>query len=259
MRPIALLLGFLTSIPLAWGQKPSDADSAALIEMSRQKALEYVQSLPDFVCNEVVRRYSAAADGHRVGGWVATDTLTIKLAYFQQKEEHKLELINGKPTDRKYFELSGGTGTGEFGGVLRMIFHPDSQGAFEWQSWKNVRKHRAAVYEYAVSAAHSPYYLQTQGREAAVGLQGVLEIDSETGEVLHFTYIAYDIPKELKMQSAVTSVDYDFADVGGRSYLLPVRSETELHGETLWARNKMEFREYRKFSADSVIDFGVGK
>lgn len=173
MRPIALLLGLLTSMPLAWGQRPSDADSAALIERSRQKALEYVQSLPDFVCNEVVRRYSAAADGHKAGGWVATDTLTIRLAYFEQKEEHKLELINGKPTDRKYFELSGGTGTGEFGGVLRMIFDPDSQGAFEWQSWKNVRKHRAAVYEYAVSAAHSPYYLELVPSPLSFGANGL--------------------------------------------------------------------------------------
>jgi hypothetical protein len=38
--------------PLAWGQRPSDADSAALIEKSRQKALDYAQSLPDFVIGQ---------------------------------------------------------------------------------------------------------------------------------------------------------------------------------------------------------------
>jgi len=27
----------------------------------------------------------------------------------------------------------------------------------------------------------------------------------------------------------------------------------------MWARNKMEFKDYRKFTADSVIDFGTGK
>ncbi len=251
--------GLLAWIALAWGQKPSDADIAALIERSRQKALEYSRSLPDFACTEVVHRYSAPSDGQRTGAWVATDTLAIKLRYSQGREEHNLELINGKSTDRKYEELSGSTSTGEFGGILRMIFNPDSQAAFEWESWKIVRKHRTAVYQYAVSAAHSPYYLRYQGRQAVVGIHGALEIDSETAEVLHFTYIAYEIPPKLNLQSAVTSVDYDFADVGGRGYLLPARSESELHGSMSWARNKMEFREYRKFSADSVIDFGVGK
>ena len=251
--------GMLAWTSLAWGQRPSDAERAALIERTRQKALEYARSLPDFVCSEVVRRYSAAADGRRAGGWVQLDTLSIKLRYWQRVEEHQLELINGKSTERKFEDLGGGTSTGEFGGILRMIFDPDSQTAFDWESWKNLRKHRTAVYQYAVSAAHSPYVLRNQGRQAPVGLHGVLEIDAETGEVLHFTYVSYDIPEKLNVQSAVSSVDYDFADVGGRSYLLPSRSETEAHGSMVWMRNKMEFREYRKFSADSVIDFGTGK
>jgi hypothetical protein len=54
-------------------------------------------------------------------------------------------------------------------------------------------------------------------------------------------------------------VEYDFANVGGRNYLLPVRSETEVHSSEMWARNKMEFREYRKFSSESTVTFGDGK
>jgi hypothetical protein len=54
-------------------------------------------------------------------------------------------------------------------------------------------------------------------------------------------------------------VDYALASVAGRNYLLPARSETETHSTETWARNKMEFRNYRKFSVDSVIDFGTGK
>ena len=57
----------------------------------------------------------------------------------------------------------------------------------------------------------------------------------------------------------MTTVDYDFADVGGRNYLLPSRSETEIHAISLRARNRMEFHDYKKFGADSLIDFGTGK
>jgi len=54
-------------------------------------------------------------------------------------------------------------------------------------------------------------------------------------------------------------VDYDFADVGGTDYLLPARSETFLRTPQLWVRNDAEFREYRKFSSDSTVTFGLGK
>jgi hypothetical protein len=251
--------GLLLWISVAWAQRPSDADAAAMVERARAKALAYTRSLPDFVCSQTIRRYIAASDGRKSGGWGQTDTLSIKLSFFQQAEEHKLVLIDGRPTDRKYEGLVGATSSGEFGGILRTIFDPASQAALEWKSWKSVRKHRTAIYEYAISAASSPYTLRFGGRQSFVGIHGVLEIDGETGEVLHLSYIAYDIPKDLGVQSSVTTVDYDFADVGGRTYLLPVRSEAEIHSATQWARNKMEFREYRKFSSDSVIDFGPGK
>ncbi len=254
-----VVFGMLVWSSVASGQQPSGGGDAALIERSRQKALDYTTSLPDFVCSEVVRRYAAPADGLKLGLWAHTDTLTVKLSYSQKTEGHKLELIDGKPTDRKFEELGGATSTGEFGGILRTIFDPASQAAFDWESWKTVRKHRTAVYQCAVAAANSPYYLKSGNRRAVVGIHGVLEVDSETGEVLQLTYIAYDIPKQLDVQYSTNTVEYDFASVGGRNYLLPVRSETEVHSSEMWARNKTEFHEYRKFSADSVIDFGTGK
>jgi hypothetical protein len=260
IRAFGTALGALllwTSV--AWAQRPSDADAAAMVERARAKALAYTKSLPDFVCAQTIRRYISSSDGRRSFSWVLRDTLSIKLSYFQQAEDHKLELINGKSTKLKYEGLEGATSAGEFGGILRTIFDPASQGAFEWKSWKSVRKHRTAMYEYAISAANSPYTLRFGSRQAFVGIHGVLEIDGETGEVLHLSYIAYDIPKDLGLQSSVTTVDYDFADVGGRNYLVPARSEAEIHSPTQWARNKMEFRDYRKFSTDSVIDFGPAK
>lgn len=267
------LIGLLVWTSFAWGQRPSDADAAALIERSRQKALDYARSLPDFVCTEVIRRFSQNAPDHPRNGvrgpwvplpfrWVPTDKLTVKLSYSQLKEEHKLISINDRPTDLKYEGLTGGTGAGEFGGTLQNIFQTAAQTAFRWESWKTVRRHRRAVYAYQVDVTHSHYMVVTGApgatRQAIVGFHGNLEIDRETGEVLHFTYLA-EIPKELNLDQADTTVDYDLADVGGRDYLLPVHSQTEMRSPRLSVRNDVDFREYRKFSADSVIDYTVAK
>jgi hypothetical protein len=253
-------IGGLAWIALALPQRPSEADAAAAIEKSRAVALEYGRSLPDFVCTETIGRYTDPL--HR-GGWIPQDTLTVKLTYFGQKEDHKLTLIDGKPTDRTYSSLAGAIGVGEFGGTLESIFLPKSAATFRWEGWRIVRKHRAAVYSYAVEPAHSNYSMVTGSTDhthmAIVGYHGVLEIDRETGAVLHFTYQADHIARELQVDYARTTVDYDFADVGGKDYLLPASSETEVRSPRQWSRNQITFREYRKFSSDSVISFGGGK
>jgi hypothetical protein len=260
-----------------WGQRPSEADAAALVEKSRDRALAYARSLPDFVCTEVVHRYSenklqavrgpsrstATMQIPAARKWTPTDKLTVRLSFFQQAEDHKLVQLNDKPTDRKYETLAGGTTAGEFGGTLFNIFDRDAQTAFKWESWKTVRRHRAAVYSYSVEAEHS-HYLVVNGavgdtHEAIVKFHGSLEVDRETGEVLHFTYVADQIPKNVKLDKVSTSVDYDFADVADRRYLLPMHSETEILSAALSVLNQIDFREYRRFSADSTIEFGTGK
>ena len=267
---------FALSASMAWAQRPSEAEATAIFEKARDRALAYARSLPDFVCSEVIHRFSETRAPSRgvnrqlasipnavLHHWVPSDKLTIRLSYSQHKEEHKLVLLDDKPTDRTYENLSGGTGSGEFGGTLLNIFTPESQTSFKWQSWKTVRRHRAAVFAYTVDAAHSRYMVMNGAEgdthEAIVAFHGNLEVDRESGEILHFTYVTDQIPKEVNLDLVSTNVDYDFADVGGRTYLLPAHSATEMIGQRFSVLNNADFREYRKFSADSVIDFGTAK
>jgi hypothetical protein len=234
-----------------------------------------MRSLPDFMCTEVVRRYrdsrpqTVRGRTWRTMGlpaemtWTPTDKLTVKLSYFQQREEHKLVLVNDKPTDQNYENLTGGIEKGEFGATLQGIFDPATSTSFHWERWKTVRRHRTALFAYEVDRAHSRYVVASGApgdvHQAVVAFHGDMEIDRETGEVLHFTYVADAIPKEVNLDQVSTAVDYNFADVGGRSYLLPAHCQTEIHSPELSVRNDMDFREYRKFSADSQIEFGIGK
>ena len=140
-------IGLLACSAPAFPQAPPETDTAALLEKGRQAALDYSLSLPDFVCTEVVYRYTDPYGGRQLlpvrassDVWNLTDTLTVQLGYFEHKEEHKLTLIDGKPTNRTYDSLGGVLGAGEFGGMLHSIFNPSSQASFRWVSWKNVRR-----------------------------------------------------------------------------------------------------------------------
>ena len=173
--------------------------------------------------------------------------------------------MNGQPTTLQYISQDiGVAATGEFGGMLKRIFDPASQASFHWESWKRPRKHRIAVYGYVVAKDHSRFFVERgspsgEKHRAVVGFHGTVEIDTETGDVLHFDYTADGIPTAVALTRSATSVDFDRVDIGGNPYILPVRSETELEGPNLALKNASEFRAFGKFGASSTVDFGVGK
>ena len=256
------LLGVLACAAAAWAQAPTPEQTGAAIEVSRKVALAYAGSLPDFICTQLVYRYVDAAHP-RIPSWRALDILTIQLNYFDQREDHKLLLVDGKPSEKPFAGLGGAISVGEFALMQRQIFEPASQADFTWKKWDKAGKRQAATYLYRVDVSHSHFMLDfltpTGLTQDTVGYHGTLELDRETGNVLSLTYTADAIPKTCPISSSNTAVTYDFADVGGKQYLLPASSETEMRSRELWTRNRAEYRDYRKFSADSTVRFGDGK
>lgn len=222
-------------------------------------ALQYSHSLPDFVCTEVIERSSGSANTRQPLMRPLNDTLTVKLSYFDRKEDHKLVLIDGRKADRTFDSLGGAIGMGEFGGMLDGIFELSSATTFKWESSRTTRGHRVAVYSYAIRQDHSSYLLSSGApgatQQAVVAFHGSLEIDMQSASVLRFTYEADRIPKDVILTYALSTVDYDFAKVGGREYLLPSTSETEMHTDKIWLRNHIVFRDYNKYATDSTITF----
>jgi hypothetical protein len=257
------LLGLWACAAAAWAQAPTAGESAAAIEMSRKAALSYARSLPDFICTQVVRRYIDPGRLTQRVSWRMLDTLTVKLSYFDQREDHTLVLVNGKPSEKSYTELGGAISAGEFAIMQQQIFDPASETEFIWKKWNKAAKRQAATYLYRVDVSHSRFmlYFLNSARltQTIVGYHGTLELDRATGNVLSMTYITDAIPKTCPISSSTTTVTYDFADVGGKQYLLPASSETEMRSRELWTRNHAAYRDYRKFSADSTVRFGEAK
>ena len=88
---------------------------------------------------------------------------------------------------------------------------------------------------------------------------GSVWIDKQTSRVLRIEQEGRGMPLLFPFDTVETSVDYGFVRlVANEEYLLPVESETLncQRGTSLCARNKIEFRNYRKFGAQSSITFG---
>jgi len=131
---------------------PSDAEKKRILEDTREWALNYVKSLPDFLCMEVTRR---SVDPHfeigSEGSWSPQDRLIEKLTYFDHKENYELLQHNDTALIGKTWETLGGSiSRGEWATLLAQIFEPSTNTDFHWLRWGTLRGHLTDVYQYTV-------------------------------------------------------------------------------------------------------------
>lgn len=232
---------------------PSAAEQKKVLEQTREYALNYSKTLPDFICTQVTRRY---ADPSGLEFWQSLDTLTARLTFFEQKEDYKLVLLNNHPTDMPYDKLGGASSTGEFGSILRSLFEPETDGQFRWERWATLRGMRAHVFSYRVLQPRSQWRLNFERRdEVIVGYSGMVYVERDSGSILRVTLNAEDIPPAFPIRQAATILDYAYSEINERKYLLPLRAVIRMRNERLLTKNEVEFRLYRKFAADAAITF----
>ncbi len=96
------------------------------------------------------------------------------------------------------------------------------------------------------------------GRRIKPAYKGKIWIDKETRRVLRIEQTAVGIPRDFDFDTQESSLEYGFVNIDGRSYLLPVESINVAcgTGTSNCSKNRIEFRNYRKFSAESSITFG---
>lgn len=243
---------------------PSSEEQAAILDDVRQYALGYSKNLPDFICTEVTRRLAAAAPGTRYGGqagdsphWQAIDTLTVRLSYFEQKEDYKLILHNSATaTNQDVRSVGGSQSFGDFGSMLKEIFEPSSQARFEWDHWGTLRGQRVMEFAYKISQERSQYRLVVDNNRSIItAYHGIVAVDPNTHVVLRVSVIAENIPADFPVKSAEDILDYDYQEISGSTFLLPLKATVTANLGDYLSRNDKEFRIYRKYSADAVIKY----
>jgi hypothetical protein len=242
---------------------PNAVEQAAIIDEVREYALNYSKSLPNYLATQVVRRYQANAPGARYArssepSWVQVDLLTIRLSYFDQKEEYKLIMHNNNPTQEDFKNVGGATSTGEFGSMLRDIFEPRTHARFSWDGWARLRDQLVMAFSYSVEQANSQWGIEYEKKDHIVpAYSGRILIDKETHLVMRVTLNADNIPLTFPVKMATTILDYDYVDISGHPFLLPLKSETQMSADGVLSRNDTEFRLYRKYSAEAEIKYDI--
>ncbi len=232
---------------------PPREEQQRIIEKVRDYALNYTHRLPDFICTQVTRRY---ADPSGLEFWHKIDTVTAKVTYFEQKEDYQVILVNNRPVNMTMDELGGSTSTGEFGTMMKEIFDPQTQATFQWERWGRLRGRLTHVYRYFVPQERSKWTISWERRLRTIpAYQGLVYVDKDTLQVTRITLEAVNIEPSFPVQQAATVLDYDYVDIAGRQYLLPLKFKMQMRQGKMLVKNEVEFRSYRNFGAEAVITF----
>jgi hypothetical protein len=227
-----------------------------VIFQTRQVANSFTQTLPNYIVKEFTTRYrsESASSGHT--SWRAQDVVTADLVYMDGKENYQNVMANGRPT--RDASETGSWSEGEFASSLLALLSPFSATEFRNKRQVTIVNRPAYKYDYSIDQPHSAWRIQTEGQSYQPAYNGSIWIDKETFRVLRIEMAAHNTPRSFPIDTAESSLDYDFVLIGDQKYLLPVHSESLScwRGTAQCARNVIDFRNYKKYSSDSSISFG---
>jgi hypothetical protein len=233
---------------------PGPAEMKQILDESRENALNYTKKLPNYVCTQVTKRH---VDPTGTGSWRLEDQILEKLTFFEQKENYKVIMVNNSPVtnDVSHEKLGGATSSGEFGSILYAIFAPETQTEFAWDRWTGLRKRWMYVFSFQTL---QPIYSITHGgskRTISTRARGSVYADRDTKMVVRIKLEAEGIPADFPIQTVSLDLNYDFTDISGQEFLLPLRSDVRSREDRYLSWNEASYISYHKFGADATIIF----
>ncbi len=225
------------------------------IEEVRKVVRDYLDELPDFICQQEIQRY---LDLDGTGAWDKADTLTYELTYNRKRESYKPINVIGRPATRPLEESRGAYSTGDFASGLAALFDAGTRAVFKPAGKERLGNRQTVLYDFRVPQESSKLTVKATGAELIVaGYSGTVWIDAETKSVLRIDQAVDDLPKGYPVTHSESSVDYDVIKLRGldMDFLLPMRAEFIIadRSRKQYSRNMIYFKFYRKFETDVKI------
>jgi hypothetical protein len=226
-----------------------------IIDQARDAAFSFSETLPNYVVKQLTNRYATNNGGRGRTSWQPLDIVTTDLIYEDGKERYTNVMVNGKPT--KYIEQTGSWSEGEFASMLQAILSPNTNADFRNQKQVTIMNRASFRYDYTVEQPRSTWTLHADGQTVTPSYTGSIWIDKATYRVLRIEIAARNLPRDFPLDTAESSIDYDFVMIGEQKVLLPAQADSLScsRGTPDCTKNHTEFHNYKKYGADTSITF----
>lgn len=209
--------------------------------------------------------------------WVGS--LKVEVTYRERQETQDKSV----KVEKKGNGVGGLITTGEFGPILSTALADALKSKLVWTRWEKGSDGTLAVFHYQVPEKKSNYHVKfccilggydVDGRSSMqvsnerAGYHGDIIFKPADGSIRRLTMEA-DVPAGALVSSAGIAIEYAATDIGGRSYICPVRSVSILRahttqqsgaitgsnykGPTKTFLNDVRFSNYRRFGSETKI------
>ena len=263
---------------------PSPDEQHAILAAGTAYAQNALRHLPDFLAVRDTRRY----DNKPVPLDKNHGKARIRLHWTgefknQITYRHGAEIAEDPQTSQSASaDLAihpGLVSVGEFGPILSLVFSDSAHGSIAWARWEHDPKEgMLAVFRFTVPKSASHYLvdfccysnLEEENQDLSFrdhpAYHGEVILNPESGIIRRIT-IEADLDPDAPVVASQLAVQYGDVDIGGRSYVCPVRSIAIIASRNLaLARidghgiqrhvNEIQYRDYRKFGSTARMVTG---
>jgi hypothetical protein len=239
---------------MASGHKQTEA-----LKNACQYALTVQKALPNYICDETVRRFNQL-------DWLM-DTIETQVTVIEGKDSYSNIRINGNPAQIATSQLPGVWSSGEFGMLVPLLFAPDNRATLTFKREERLKSRPALLFDFDIRKPdnRSFFVWNLGGKMLMPGYRGSLWVDKETSRPVRIR--AKSTPVEIREvwgsdTREVAEIDTEYDDVplaDGTSFLLPARSRLKScrHGitnvGTTCNRNELKYTNCHKFRAKAKI------
>ncbi len=270
---------------------PNDAaPNAALAQQMLVKVVKYVNATVRQLPNLTAIRFSNGFEDQpreerpdRLGfesifylplHWVGSVKIGVT---YRDRQEMKDKSVKA---EKKGNGVGGLITAGEFGPVLSIVLADALKSKLVWQRWEKVNDGTMAVFHYQVPEDKSNYHVkfccisgynsdgspEMQVSDERSAYHGDIVFSPADGSIRLLTLEA-DVPAGDLVSSAGMAIEYAATDIGGRSYVCPVRTvsivrthNAELSGTGSNYKgpvktflNDVRFSNYRRFGSEAKV------
>ncbi len=233
----------------------ADAAPDPFLAETRKNVRDYLDELPDFICQQEVQRFY---DIEGTGAWDRADTLTYELTYNRKRESYKPINSVGRPVTKALEQSGGAYSTGDFASALASLFDVDTKAVFKPAGKERLGNRQTVIYDFRVPRETSKLTVKADDAPQIIaGYSGSIWVDAEKKLVLRIEQAVDDLPKTYPVTNSESAIDYDMVKVRGidMDFLLPIRAEFIIadRRQRHYFRNVLLFKFYRKFETDIKI------
>jgi hypothetical protein len=221
----------------------------ANLEHARQVNLERAGAMPNFVADEVAKRYSGHAGSTK---WMYEDTIETEITVKGIRISRQNWRRNGKPSSAAEARSMPSTG---FGAALKPLFDPSCRTTLRFANREDVHGKPALIYEFGSPADGCFGNLYSRFAYNAARAGRVFIADPE-GDVLRFEEDATGFPGGFGFIHRRQVMTWDSVKIGEVFHWLPVAVDfIWSYPDDSLLRISIEYRNHRHFEAASNVTY----